>query len=370
MKKEKILERIRGLEPWWHCIDLGEGIKTKVKSICGEPVDHPAAKWAGIKDVLPKDLTGKRVLDVGCNAGFFSIEAKRRNAAYVLGVDSHRMHIEQARFVRRILDIDVDFRRMSVYDLSKSDIGQFDVILALGLIYHCKHPLLAVQNMASVAKEILIVESAIIPPKVKSDKFKIFESRPVYTLKYVENQFSESEGDKNWFLFSLGGLKAIFRSAGFIEVNEVEVRGNRAILLCRKNAHVFNSQNPGQLEAALITEISPQKVLRDSPFQFRIGVTNKGDTVWLADRNLKKGFVRLGAHLLDHEGDLLIWDYSRAELSQDMPPGTSQSVEIFMKAPREPGVYQVEFDMVVEGYEWFDSLGSSPLKEEIKVEEE
>ena len=70
MTRSEILNGLKVLEPWFHRIDLGNGIFTKTESVMGEPVDHPRESWEVIQRCLPADLTGKSVLDVGCNGGF------------------------------------------------------------------------------------------------------------------------------------------------------------------------------------------------------------------------------------------------------------------------------------------------------------
>src|SRR5262249_61439718 len=88
----------RGIErlgPWFHAIDLGGGLRTKTASVGREPADHPRPTWELVKECLPSDLTGQSVLDVGCNAGLYSVEAKRRGAARVLGVDVQRREDRQ-----------------------------------------------------------------------------------------------------------------------------------------------------------------------------------------------------------------------------------------------------------------------------------
>src|ERR1700745_631716 len=92
----EIMAEVQRLAPWFHCIDLGDGLLTKSKSAIGEPVDHPRPTWENVKVALPADPAGQTVLDVGCNAGFYSIQAKRRGAARVLGLDSQRDLIKQA----------------------------------------------------------------------------------------------------------------------------------------------------------------------------------------------------------------------------------------------------------------------------------
>ncbi|MCA1635830.1 MAG: DUF1698 domain-containing protein [Acidobacteria bacterium] len=139
MTREEILSELERLQPWFHRIDLGGGIFTKTESVMGEPVDHPAGPWEVIGKCIPADLAGKSVLDVGCNAGFYAIEAKRRGAARVLGVDGQRQHVRQAVFVRGALGLDIEYRRMNVYELNRRTVGQFGITLALGLVYHLKH---------------------------------------------------------------------------------------------------------------------------------------------------------------------------------------------------------------------------------------
>ena len=120
MTPEEMRAGVERLAPWFHRIELAPGVYTKDSSIAGEPVDHPMPTWTLVRQALPDDLSGKTVLDIGCNGGFYAVEAKRRGAARVLGVDSQRREVAQARFVRRALDLDIEFERMSVYDIRPS----------------------------------------------------------------------------------------------------------------------------------------------------------------------------------------------------------------------------------------------------------
>src|SRR5215213_485847 len=166
MNREDILKRITELEPWFHRIDLGDGIFTKTASAAGEPADHPLGTWEIVRRCLPEDLSGRDVLDVGCNAGFYAIEVKRRGAGRVVGIDARRSHIRQALFVKNVLGLDIGYERRSVYALDPLELGAFDVTLALGLIYHCKHPMLALENLARVTKDMLILETATMPSQM------------------------------------------------------------------------------------------------------------------------------------------------------------------------------------------------------------
>src|SRR6185436_7964147 len=111
MTRADLVTEVKRLAPWFHCIDLGDGLFTKSESAIGEPVEHPRPTWESVKVAVPSDLTGQTVLDVGCNAGFYSIEMKRRGAARVLGLDAQRELIRQAEFVRDVLELDIEYER-------------------------------------------------------------------------------------------------------------------------------------------------------------------------------------------------------------------------------------------------------------------
>src|SRR4051812_38865487 len=110
---EQLNERIRELGPWFHNLDL-RGVKTAPTHFLG---DYPAFKFRQFADAIPDDLTGKTVLDIGCNAGFYSFEMKRRGAERVVGIDSDDNYLRQAHFAARVLEMDVEFQNLSIYEI-------------------------------------------------------------------------------------------------------------------------------------------------------------------------------------------------------------------------------------------------------------
>ncbi|WP_375392774.1 DUF1698 domain-containing protein, partial [uncultured Sphingomonas sp.] len=105
-------EKVTALAPWFHNIDLGEGVVTAPDHFLG---DYPRFKYARFADALPTDLSGKSVLDIGCNAGFYSVEMARRGAARVVGIDEDERYLAQARLVADTLGFpQIEFRRLSV----------------------------------------------------------------------------------------------------------------------------------------------------------------------------------------------------------------------------------------------------------------
>lgn len=371
MERAEIIAGIARLKPWFHRIELQEGITTKTESVAGEPADHPISTWKTLEKCLPEDLSNQSVLDIGCNAGFYSIEAKRRNAAYVLGVDSQRLHVRQARFVNRVLGLDLDFRRLSLYDLNPSEIGQFDVTLALGLIYHCKHLIFGLEKLFQVTKELLILESAILPPEIAPQPIELDlkpESKLLYPLVYVNNDFRAKESAENWFLPTPECLQAMLLNVGFAEAEISFVSASRTVIAARKNEPYLLSSAPVGLKAALTLEAAPRTCLPRAEVSYQIWVENIGIAKWLAPRERgTNGAVFLGLHILDKDEEFLAWDYAREPIKEDMEPGDRICLQIVCQAPATPGSYLIEFDLVSERITWFEDLGSSTLIQELIV---
>jgi len=156
MTAAELRRQADALGPWFHNIDLGDGVWTAPDHFLG---DYPGVKWRRFADALPADLTGKSVLDIGCNGGFYAIAMKRRGAARVLGLDSDERYLAQARFAAARLGHDIEFRNLSVYDVGA--LGErFDVVLFMGVLYHLRHPLLALDLIREhVAGDLLVFQS-------------------------------------------------------------------------------------------------------------------------------------------------------------------------------------------------------------------
>ena len=372
MTREEIVAGLKVFEPWFHRIDLGNDLFTKTESVMGEPIDHPRETWEVVRQCLPADLSGKSVLDVGCNGGFYCVEAKRRGARRVLGVDGQRQHVRQALFVRKVLGLDLEFRRFSVYDLSPENLGRFDITLALGLVYHLKHLVLALERLYAVTNELLIVETAIIPPEQTPESFvqPLGEIRQMlHPIFYAENPSEAKEQVFNWFLPSPLALEALLKNVGFDEVTLFSVVRDRAVLVCRKSSTDAHRSVADHVATLSFDDGAPAAVFpRGEPITFHVRVTNSGRARWPAiGAPEMKGIVRLGAHLLGNDEEELNWDCGRSALPHDLNPGESATIEFSLKAPAEPGSYIIEFDMVAEHVTWFEDFGTGVLRHRFTI---
>jgi tRNA (mo5U34)-methyltransferase len=217
LSRQEIEAQVQALGPWFHNLDLA-GVKTAPQHFLG---DYPAVAWRDIARYLPERLDGRSVLDIGCNAGFFSLEMRRRGAARVLGVDSDPRYLAQARLASEVSGLEVEYRELSVYDVAA--LGErFDVVLFMGVLYHLRHPLLALDLIREhVARETLVFQSMIrgahgrfpVAPDYPFSETEIFDHPSWPKLHLVEHEYA---GDwTNWWIPNRACVEAMLRSAGF-----------------------------------------------------------------------------------------------------------------------------------------------------------
>jgi tRNA (mo5U34)-methyltransferase len=196
---------------WFHTIDLGHGIVTPGR-------DDSVRKLRRIR--LPADLRGKSVLDLGAWDGFFSFEAERRGADRVVALDGPAWR-EPAwgpdgfgtkagfQLARRALGSCVEDRELDLDEIRPETVGYFDVVLFLGVLYHLKHPWLALERVAGVCDGLLVVET-------HADFLDV--ARPALALYPGD----EVDGDaSNWFGPNVPALAAMLRHEGFTRLDVV-----------------------------------------------------------------------------------------------------------------------------------------------------
>jgi tRNA (mo5U34)-methyltransferase len=229
---EQIRERVEALRPWFHNLDL-KGVQTAPDHFLG---DYPNVKWHSFAHAIPADLTGKTVLDIGCNAGFYAMEMKRRGAARVVGIDSEELYLSQARFAAEVNGLDIEFRKLSVYDVAA--LGEtFDFVIFMGVLYHLRHPLLALDLLREhVVGDLLLFQSMqrgstqVESPQSNHHFWEtdLFERPGWPSMFFVEHRYADDP--TNWWIPNAAGAEAMLRSAGF----EIVEHPEQEVYLCRR----------------------------------------------------------------------------------------------------------------------------------------
>ena len=192
---------------WYHQIDLGNGVVTP-------GVDNSPRKLQRLR--LPESFKGKTVLDIGAWDGFFSFEAERRGAKRVLATDSFSWggggwgSKRGFELVRRTLGSKVEDKTIDVLEMTPEKVGgTYDIVFFLGVLYHMRHPLLALERVASVTRELAILETV-------SDF--LWCRRPVIPF-YLGDELNSDP--TNWCAPNPAGVTALLKAAGFRKVDIV-----------------------------------------------------------------------------------------------------------------------------------------------------
>jgi tRNA (mo5U34)-methyltransferase len=233
LTNEQIKEKTKELGKWFHNINLN-GVLTAPDHFLG---DYPNVKFQNFEHAIPKDLKGITVLDIGCNAGFYSIEMKRRGAEHVVGIDTDERYLAQARFASKILKTEIEFRNMSVYDVAALN-EKFDVVIFMGVLYHLRHPLLALDLLyENAVKDLLIFQSMqrgsdkVEPVNPDYDFWQtdIFQRSDFPQMYFIEHRYSDDP--TNWWIPNRACTEAMLRSSGFKIIDHPE----QEVYICQRD---------------------------------------------------------------------------------------------------------------------------------------
>jgi tRNA (mo5U34)-methyltransferase len=224
------------LGPWFHNLHLPDGTQTAPRHLLG---DFPAVKWRQIAPWVPADLRGCRALDIGCNAGFYSFELARRGAQ-VTAIDIETRYLEQARWAARQfgLGAQLTFRQASVYDLARTG-ERYDLVCFLGVLYHLRHPLLALDVVRGVTAGRLILqtltmpgEEVLAPPEsIELGERELMRGPGWPLMAFIERQLEEDP--TNWWAPNHACVEALVRAAGL----RVVARPGHEIYFCEPAPH-------------------------------------------------------------------------------------------------------------------------------------
>jgi tRNA (mo5U34)-methyltransferase len=221
---------IQRLAPWFHNLHLPNGTETAPDHPLG---DFPAVKWKQVARSIPEDLTGWRTLDIGCNAGFYSFELAKRGAK-VVGIDVDEHYLQQARWARNRFELDVEFRRQSVYDLGRTR-ERFDLVLFLGVLYHLRYFMLGLDIVAEKVERLLVFQTLTMPGALGTttpDDLPLSRRKRMLAYNWPKVAFIEKRlaGDPtNWWAPNPAAVEAMLRSSGL----EIVQRPGHELYVCR-----------------------------------------------------------------------------------------------------------------------------------------
>jgi tRNA (mo5U34)-methyltransferase len=234
MTDRALKRRIDDLGPWFHNMRLN-GIETAEDHPLG---DYPTFKWRRFAHVLPRELGGMSVLDVGCNAGFYAIEMARRGASEVVAIDTDPRYLSQARLAADVLAVSIEFRRMSVFEVARLG-RRFDLVIFMGVLYHLRHPLLALDLLweHAVGDRLLFqsmqrgLEQPVEPQRDYAFEDETPFAQPAWPrLSFIEHCYA---GDPtNWFVPNRAATEAMLRSSGF----RITAHPEPEVYLCARGA--------------------------------------------------------------------------------------------------------------------------------------
>ena len=228
---------IRELGPWFHNLHLPGGEQTAPDHAYG---DFPAFKWREIAPHIPQDLRGLTVLDIGCNAGFYSFELARRGAQ-VTAIDIDPHYLRQARWAAQQFGLEdhVAFHQMQVYEVADLP-GEFDWVWLMGVLYHLRHPLLALDVVRRKTRGRMVLQTMTMPdtgpsqPSLPPHDLGLDERERLQAPGWPRMAFIEhrlADDPTNWWAPNSACVQAMVRSAGF----DVEAQLAHETWMCTAN---------------------------------------------------------------------------------------------------------------------------------------
>ncbi|MEX2583483.1 MAG: TIGR04290 family methyltransferase [Gemmatimonadota bacterium] len=211
---QELQTKVRALEPWFHDLDI-HGVRTAPDHPLGNFLDE---LWSMVEPAFPGDMAGKTVLDIGCNAGFYSLKLHERGAR-VTGIEHDPHYLAQARFAAEAVGADIEYLEMDVYDVDRLG-RRFDYVLFMGVFYHLRHPLYALERVAALVRRRLIFQSMLrgptkvldLEPDYPITERDVFVEEGFPAMYFIEGRYA---GDPtNWWIPNRAAVESMLRTAG------------------------------------------------------------------------------------------------------------------------------------------------------------
>ena len=164
--KEEIKKNLEQNNTWYHTININ-GTQAK-----NSRTSSKYQMW--VSQIIPVDLTGKSILDVGCSDGFYSFLCEQRNANRILGIDyegfdlqkkmpesEKKINANNFKLYKKFLDSKVEYRNLDVNDIDMIK-EIFDFVLFFGIYYHLENLISVLQKIYSVVNDSVFLVGHIL----------------------------------------------------------------------------------------------------------------------------------------------------------------------------------------------------------------
>jgi len=214
---KKLLLELPSLGDWYHDIDFGKNVKLNLQKNARSS-ESMWKKW--IKPHLPSDISGKTVLDLGCNSGYLGMKMKKLGAKKVVGIDKSEQYIRQAEFVSKWFDVEIELKKEDVYKYCLTSDERFDYVICFGLFYHLRYGLVVLDRLSEMTKSKLFFQSEVVGPKVSkiskqdfspNDGNYMLTDPQVPKMVFIEQNYASSP--YNWWIPNDPALICMLRSA-------------------------------------------------------------------------------------------------------------------------------------------------------------
>lgn len=221
MGDQDLERRVKEVGPWYHRIDLGNGVFTKAEGF------SPQSKWRVLAQHLPEDLTGKTVLEVGCSSAYYSVRMAQRGAT-CYAFDHFQSAVNQANFLADHFGVEIDASVASVYDVERFNVRHYDYVLHLGVLYHLRYPMLALDQLGDLDFDTMFMQTITYDRETPGKEYADYladQHDPAFaqddfpTLKFVEHKIRSDA--TSWFNFNNSAVESMMRAAGMTDVERI-----------------------------------------------------------------------------------------------------------------------------------------------------
>ena len=223
ISKEEIENELKKYPEWFYPFDLDYGINTNPQWVGSTNIENRKRHmFTPLLEKYGGSLKGKRILDVGCNEGYWSFEAIKQGAEYVLGIEGRQEFVDKANFVKKAKGLEnIEFKCLTTYDISK-DFGKFDIVLFFGILYHLSEPIGTLRQIHSITNECIVVDTDF-------DYYTPYWHNVLITYREFDPRPGGSKmgavGEEIVLIPTLTSLYDMLESSGFANARFIEPHG-------------------------------------------------------------------------------------------------------------------------------------------------